>query len=71
MDPEAAFEAMRAAYREKDWEETIEQATNLRQWLAMGGFAPAGYGRINAQTIINALSLDAMIQQRNQRMDRA
>jgi len=40
MDPQAAWQQMVTAVAGGDWEEAIEFADSLRQWLQRGGFPP-------------------------------
>ena len=40
MDPNTAFDAMMTAVRAEDWETAKEHASDLRDWIVRGGFAP-------------------------------
>ncbi|GEM_PF-2199450 len=43
MDPNATLYAMNESSAARDWSDAIEHGTNLLEWLAKGGFPPAGY----------------------------
>lgn len=40
MDPQATWEELLHCYTERRFEEAVEAAENLHQWLKRGGFAP-------------------------------
>lgn len=43
MDPTQCYKELLQALMEQDDELALERATDLRQWLRIGGFAPMGY----------------------------
>lgn len=40
MDPQAAWDQLQEAYRDRDWETVRELAQSLLDWLERGGFPP-------------------------------
>jgi len=40
MDPQAAWDALIAAYRSRDPEQVEEHASALKEWLERGGYPP-------------------------------
>lgn len=44
MDPNACFCDLVTSFRSMEWEECLEHAENLLQWLNTGGFSPSLYG---------------------------
>ncbi len=40
MDPQAAWDALIAAYRSRDPEQVEEYASVLEEWLGRGGYPP-------------------------------
>ena len=40
MDPQAAWDQLQEAYRDRDWETVRELAQSLLDWLDRGGFPP-------------------------------
>lgn len=40
MDPQAAWNQLQEAYRNRDWEAVGELAQSLLDWLERGGFPP-------------------------------
>ena len=40
MDPQAAWDQLQEAYRNREWEAVRELAQSLLDWLECGGFSP-------------------------------
>jgi hypothetical protein len=40
MDPQAAWDQLQEAYRNRDWEAVREHSQSLLDWLDRGGFPP-------------------------------
>lgn len=53
MDPNAALALMREAQADHRWDDADDHAADLGQWIALGGFPPAG---ISPREIAYALS---------------
>ena len=51
MDPQAAWNQLLNAYRNRDWETVLELAESLLDWLERGGFSPVTKARGPAETL--------------------